>query len=166
MNFSEIDGERAEHPVDIVERVAAHNAWTFDREQRDEISIAVAGQWTDYNVAFTWLPDVEALHMACAFDLKVPAARRDEVLRLIALANAQLWVGHFDLWSEDGLIIFRHALLLAGGLDASKGQCESMLANAVNACERYYQAFQFVAWAGKTAREALDSAMFETVGSA
>ena len=53
MNFSEIDGERAEHPVDIVERVAAHNAWTFDREQRDEISIAVAGQWTDYNVAFT-----------------------------------------------------------------------------------------------------------------
>ena len=73
MNFSEIDGERAEHPVDIVERVAAHNAWTFDREQRDEISIAVAGQWTDYNVAFTWLPEIEALHIACAFDLKLVA---------------------------------------------------------------------------------------------
>jgi hypothetical protein len=166
MSFPEMDAERVEHPVDIVERVAAHNAWSFDREQRDEISIAVAGQWNDYNVAFTWLPDVEALHLACAFDMKTPAKRRDEVLRLIALANAQMWVGHFDLWTEDGLIIFRHALLLAGGLEASRRQCESMLANAVTACERYYQAFQFVAWSGKSAREALDAAMFETVGTA
>jgi hypothetical protein len=37
---------------------------------------------------------------------------------------------------------------------------------AVTACERYYQSFQFVMWAGKTAREALESAMFETVGEA
>ncbi len=37
---------------------------------------------------------------------------------------------------------------------------------AVEACERYYQAFQFVVWAGKTAAEALDTAMFETAGEA
>ena len=35
---------------------------------------------------------------------------------------------------------------------------------ALDACERYFPAFQFVVWAGKPAREALDAAMFETQG--
>ena len=37
---------------------------------------------------------------------------------------------------------------------------------AIAACERYYQAFQFVIWAGRSAREALDAALFETAGEA
>ena len=37
---------------------------------------------------------------------------------------------------------------------------------ALNSCERYFPAFQFVIWAGKSAREAMDSAMFETSGEA
>jgi Putative bacterial sensory transduction regulator len=47
---------------------------SFDRDEEDEISISVAGGWSEYNIAFTWLAEVEALHVACAFDLKVPAA--------------------------------------------------------------------------------------------
>ena len=41
-----------------------------------------------------------------------------------------------------------------------------LLKTAVDACERYFQAFQFVLWAGKTAREALDAVLFETEGEA
>ena len=41
-----------------------------------------------------------------------------------------------------------------------------MLACALDACERYFTAFQFVVWAGKGAREALDAAMFDTSGEA
>ena len=62
--------------------------------------------------------------------------------------------------------MFRHALLLAGGAELNSRQCESVLTSAVMACERYYQAFQFVVWAGKTGREALDTAMIETRGEA
>ena len=40
--------------------------------------------------------------------------------------------------------MFRHALLLAGGADATSGGCETMLRVSVEACERYFQAFQFV----------------------
>jgi hypothetical protein len=36
----------------------------------------------------------------------------------------------------------------------------------VQACERHFQAFQFVVWAGKTAREALSASLFETTGRA
>jgi hypothetical protein len=62
--------------------------------------------------------------------------------------------------------MFRHALVLAGGITASSGQCEAVLSTALDSCERYFPAFQFVVWSGKSAREALDSAMFETAGEA
>jgi hypothetical protein len=158
--------ERAEHPVDVVERMAALNEWVFDRDGDDEISISVAGGWTDYHVAFTWLPDVEALHVGCAFDIKVSSRRRPEILNLVSLINEQLWVGHFGLWESEGVMMYRHALLLTGGAEPNASQCEAALNAATAACERYYQAFQFVLWAGKTAREAMETAMFETVGQA
>ena len=64
------------------------------------------------------------------------------------------------------LVMFRHALVLAGGVEASCKQCEALLEAALEACERYFQAFQFVVWAGKSAREAMDTAMFDTSGEA
>src|SRR3954452_17076971 len=106
------------------------------------MSIAVEGRWANYQVAFTWIEDVEAIHVACAFDLKVPDLRRQEVLQLIARINEQLWVGHFDLWKSENVVMFRQALLLAGGAAPTQGQCETMLRVSVEACERYFQAFQ------------------------
>jgi len=154
------------NPVDVVEHLAALNDWSFDRAADDEITISVSGRWTDYHVSFTWMDDIEALHLACAFDLKVPELRRSEVRHLVSHVNEQLWVGHFDLWAQDGLVMFRHALVLAGGVEASGQQCHALLDAALDTCERYYQAFQFVVWAGKSAREAMDAAMFETSGEA
>ena len=55
---------------------------------------------------------------------------------------------------------------LAGGAVVNSQQCESALTSAVFACERYYQAFQFVIWAGKSSREALETTMMETQGEA
>ena len=64
------------------------------------------------------------------------------------------------------MIIFRHAMVLAGGVAPTVEQCETILAAAASACERYYQAFQFVLWAGKNAHDALEGAMIETEGEA
>ncbi|MEX0841175.1 MAG: YbjN domain-containing protein [Xanthobacteraceae bacterium] len=154
------------NPLEVVERMAVVNDWSFERASDDEITILASGRWTDYQVSFTWMNDIEALHLACAFDIKVPERRRAEVQQLISLINEQLWVGHFDLWLQDGLIMYRHALVLTGGLAASGQQCEALLGTATDACERYFPAFQFVVWAGKPAREALGAAMFETSGEA
>ena len=154
------------NPLEVVERIAAINDWSFERAGEDEITMMVRGKWSDYQVSFTWMHDIEALHLACAFDLKVPDRRCNEVQRLIAMVNEQLWIGHFDLWTHDGLIMFRHALVLAGGVEATSQQCQAMLSSALEGCEGYFPAFQFVVWAGKPAREALDAAIFETSGEA
>ncbi|HEX5509511.1 MAG TPA: YbjN domain-containing protein [Pseudolabrys sp.] len=154
------------NPLDVVEHLAAGNDWSFERAGEDEITILVTGKWTDYQVSYTWMSGIEALHLACAFDMKAPERRRAEVQQLISLINEQMWIGHFDLWMKEGMVMFRHALVLSGGVAASGSQCESLLGTALDACERYFTAFQFVVWAGKSAREALDAAMFETSGEA
>jgi hypothetical protein len=41
-----------------------------------------------------------------------------------------------------------------------------MIQLALAACERYFPALQFVIWAGRSAGEALDSSLLETMGEA
>jgi len=166
MAIIEIARGDAHNPLEVVERLASGNNWPFERAGDDEIALVVNGRWTNYQVSFTWMNDIEALHLACAFDMKVPELRLAEVQQLVGLINEQLWIGHFDVWMQNGVVMFRHALLLAGGVPASGRQCEAVLGSALDSCERYYPAFQFVVWAGKSAREAMESAMFETSGEA
>src|SRR5262245_1002753 len=66
------------NPLEAVERLASANDWSFERAGDDEITILVRGKWTDYQVSFTWMSEIEALHMACAFEFKVPDRARPE----------------------------------------------------------------------------------------
>ena len=142
MSLLQLEPDRTVHPVDIIEHIAAINDWSFERQDADEISISVRGGWSDYHVSFNWMK------------------------HLIALINEQMWIGHFDMWNNEGVVIFRNSHLLTGGAEVSPQQCEALLRSATDACDLYYQAFQFVVWAGKAAPEALAQVMFETVGEA
>ncbi len=166
MSLIDLSERQRFDPLDVVEHLASSNDWSFERASDDEVTLLVAGKWADYQVSFTWMHDIEALHLACAFDLKVPPPRQAEAQQLISLINEQLWLGHFDLWTKDGIAMYRHGLLLAGGVEPSDGQCGALLHTALEACERYFPAFQFVLWAGKSARDAMTAAMFETSGEA
>lgn len=166
MSLMEVEFERETNPVDMVEQVASFNDWAFNRDGDDEISISVTGIWAEYDVSFSWMEEHEALHLSCSFGLKIPAERSDEAMRLLSLINEQLLIGHFDIWLKDGFVMFRQALLLNGGAQPTGPQLECQLSAGLDACERYYQAFQLVVWAGFSAKEALDSALFETMGNA
>ena len=166
MSLIEIQTERHSNPVDMIEFVAASNDWTFERSGEDEIAMTVEGHWTDYHVSFSWMEEFEALHLACAFDLKVPEIRVNEVIRLLSQVNGQVLMGHFDLWRQEDVVIFRQSLLLAGGAEPTNQQVEVLLSNALETCETYYQAFQFVVWSGLDAKTAIEAVIFETVGEA
>jgi hypothetical protein len=165
MATAQFNFDRLTNPLDMVEHIATIHDWAFERSTPDELTLSVSGTWCDYHISLTWRDDLEALHLACAFDFKVSRARLAEIYRLLALINEQLWLGHFDLWKEDGLLLYRHGLLLTGA-ETQAAQCEALLRAALEACERYYQSFQFVLWAGKSAEEALTATMLETQGQA
>jgi hypothetical protein len=91
------------------------------------------------------------------------------VYEVLGLVNEQLWLGHFELWSADGTILFRHAMLVDGdgGEPAlSLAQVEALVDAAIDECERYYPVFQFVLWGGKKPAEALAAALLDTMGEA
>ena len=120
MTLIDVEEQRQSNPVDVIEQIAALNDWAFERAADDEISISIEGGWAEYQVSFSWLEEREAIHLACAFDLKVPEARKLEVMRLLSSVNEQLWIGHFDLWSKEGMVMYRQALLLSGGRGAEQ----------------------------------------------
>ena len=96
----------------------------------------------------------------------MPVKKRTAVYALLAMANEKLWLGHFDLWSDEGLPVFRHAVLFREGIGASAELIEDLVDIAVSECERFYPAFQFVIWGGKSATEAITAALLETEGEA
>jgi hypothetical protein len=85
---------------------------------------------------------------------------------LLALVNERLMLGHFVLVSDDGAIMYRQGIPLAGAARATGEQCGQMLNAALSACERFYPAFQFVLWGGKTAEDAVEAAILDCVGEA
>ncbi|MES2906459.1 MAG: YbjN domain-containing protein [Pseudomonadota bacterium] len=166
MSLIDIEYAQIGNPVDAIEQFAERNDWIFDRSGDDEITISMAGNYADYHVSFTWLEEMQGLHLACAFDFRVNDRRRGEVLELLARINERLWLGHFDIWAKEGMLMFRQTLLLGSGMDVNPAQVERMVTTAVETTERYFPAFQFVVWAGKSADEAIDAVILDTVGEA
>jgi hypothetical protein len=154
------------NPVDLVEQVAGAHDWIFERRGDDEIAVEINGQWCDYRIYFSWIDDICALHFACAFEMRVPSYKRRDITDLLARINEKLAIGHFDLWADEGLPVFRQAVLLRGVGGASVEQVEDMVEIALTECERFYPAFQFVVWGGKSPVEAVQASMLETVGQA
>ena len=156
----------AANPLDVMEQIAAANDWEFDRRNESEMAAEAPGKWCDYGLYFSWSEEISAMHFTCAFDLKVPANRRGALYELLALANERLWIGHFGLDADDGTLLFRHAVLLRGARGASTESLEDMVDIAITECERFFPAFQFVLWGGKTPTEAMQAAMLECAGEA
>jgi hypothetical protein len=158
--------ERSPNPLDAMEQIVAANDWAFDRRNDSEMAAEAPGKWCDYGLYFSWSQEISAMHFTCAFDLKVPEKRRGALYELLALANERLWIGHFGMDSDDGMPVFRHSVLLRGAQGASSESLEDMIDIAITECERFFPAFQFVLWGGKSPADAMEAAMLECAGEA
>lgn len=154
------------HPIDIVEQLVEFNEWTFDRRSNEEMAVQVPGSWCDYSLYFAWNDEMEAIHFTCAFDMRVSEDQLPRVQELLAMVNEKLWLGHFGVWTDEGLPMFRATLPLRGQQSLAVEQTEDMVETALLECERFYPAFQYVIWGGKQAPEAIEAAMIDTVGEA
>ena len=162
----QMERDRSANPLDILEQIIAANEWAFERRSDGEMAAEAPGKWCDYGLHFSWSHEISAMAFTCAFDMKVPAERREKLYELLALANDRLWIGHFGIEAEEGVPVFRHSVLLRGASGASAESLEDMVDIAITECERFFPAFQFVLWGGKPPAEALSAAMLDCVGEA
>lgn len=154
------------HPIDIVESVAAHHDWDFDRLADDQIAMQVEGQWRSYSLTLSWSPREEVLRLICTFDMDPPSRRLPALYDLLNLANDQVWDGNFVFWPEQRLMVWRYGLVLCGESLAAPEQIDRMISSAIVNSERYYPSFQLTCWGDASPVSALDMAMGEAYGRA
>ena len=154
------------NPIDLVEEIVQANEWPHDRANDDEMVVEISGRWCDYRLLFVWQRELNALHFSCAFEMKVPRMRRAAVYELLAVVNERLWLGHFDLASDDHSPAFRQGVLLRGAYGTSVEQIEDLVEISLSECERFFPAFQLVVWGGKNPEEAIAVAMIDPIGEA
>jgi hypothetical protein len=154
------------HPIDICETLAEERSWDFDRIADDQIAMAIEGAWRTYSVTLAWSAQDETLRLICAWEMEPPNRRRNHLYKAMALANDRCWSGAFTLWPDQKLMVYRYSLNLTGGAQASGAQINDMVRCAVAAAERFYPAFQLVAWGNEDPEKALGIAMAEAYGRA
>jgi hypothetical protein len=155
-------------PVDMLEAYFTAHGWGFDRDD-DEIVAKVKGSWNEYELRAIWREDDSVLQFLAFPDVRVAEERRTAIYETIGLVNEQLWIGHFELWSSSGILLFRHAAMIDAdgeGATLSLAGAELLVESALDECDRFYPVFQFVLWGGKTPKEALAAALIETRGEA
>jgi hypothetical protein len=153
-------------PLDVVEHVLTAENLPFDRTDEGDLAFALAGDWKDYELWFAWRPEGDCLQLCLALDLRVAKTRRAAAYELVSMINQRTWLGHFEIWPDEGEIVFRHALALSHTERPTLAQAASMIDAAVEAADRYYPAFDFMVRGSKKPKEAIDACLFETVGNA
>jgi len=150
-------------PLENVELAASIQNWTFDRTD-NEVSIIANGKHNNYQLSVSLQTDSNGLNVICGFDLRFNKKNKFQILKLVSSINAQLWLGHFDVWDKEGLIVYRNSSILEKSPNLKT--IETLLNDAVSSIDLYFPAFQYILWAGKDSEEALQTVLFETRGEA
>ena len=162
----EDDVDFALDPLDVIEHVLSAENLAFDRTEDGDLAFTLAGDWKDYELWFAWRPEADCLQLCLSMDIRAKKPRRTAAYELLSLINQRVWLGHFEVWTEEGEVVFRHAMALPTGERPTLAQAASMIDAAVEAADRFYPAFDFLINGGKTPEDAISACMFETVGQA
>ena len=154
------------HPIDIVEYLAEHHEWDFDRIADDQIAMAVEGQWRTYSITLAWSAYDETLRMVCTFEMEPPEDKIPALYHILNDVNDQCWAGAFTYWAEQKLMVYRYGLVMTGAQSVCPEQVDTLIRAAVTNAERFYPAFQLVIWGDQHPKNAIQAAIAEAYGRA
>ena len=154
------------NPMDVVEDVIYQKKWNFSRADDDELVADIASKLCQYRLYFTWSEHVRAMSFTITFDLKFPQLKLIKAYELIGLINEKLWIGHFDITSNNGIPAFRHTLISNTDNDFLHKKLEDIVDIAVYECEKYYPSFQQVLFDDMEPSKSLVFTNFEVIGTA
>lgn len=159
------EAEEDSAPLEMLVALFEARGWPCE-SAHGEMSGEIQGSWTTYQVKGIWRPDDMVLQILCLPEIRVPDAKRKQAQELVARVNEQMWLGHFDIWSNGGVVLYRNGTMLGDDGLLSLSQAQALVEIAVDECDRFYPAFQFVLWGDKTPVEALEAAMVDAAGEA
>ncbi len=153
-------------PVEMLAALFEARGWACEIVSDDEMTGEVQGSWAKYQLREIWRSTDNVLQFLCLPDIRVTEEKRQRAYELLSLVNEQMWLGHFDIWSNGDVLLYRHGALLGDDGMLSLDQAQALVETAIDECDRFYPAFQFVLWGDKTPREALEASMVDAAGEA
>lgn len=153
-------------PVDMLTALFAARGWPFEAVSNEEMTGQIQGSWAKYQLRCVWRSEDNVLQLLCLPDIHVSAEKRSAAYELLAMVNEQMWLGHFDVWSNVGVLLYRNGAMLGDDGLLSLDQAQALVESAVEECDRFYPAFQFVLWGDKSPRDALECALVDAAGEA
>ncbi|MFN4019582.1 MAG: YbjN domain-containing protein [Erythrobacter sp.] len=153
-------------PVEMLAALFEARGWPCEMVSDDEMCGEVQGSWANYQLRAIWRPEDRVLQFLCLPDIRVTDDKRAAAYELLCLVNEQMWLGHFDIWSNGDVLLYRHGALLSEEGRLSLDMAQSLVEIAIDECDRFYPAFQFVLWGDKSPRAALEAAMVDAAGEA
>ena len=153
-------------PVDMLAALFEARGWPCEIISENEVAGEVQGSWAKYQIKAIWRSHDNVLQLLCLPDIRVSDDKRQSAYELLAMVNEQMWLGHFDIWSNGSVLLYRHGALLGDDGLLSLQQAQALVETAIDECDRFYPAFQFVLWGDKSAKSALESAMVDALGEA
>lgn len=154
------------NPLELVEDVIMDQDWPYQRLSVYEMLSEVDGRWGGYRLLFLWQPEINVLHVTCVMDILLNFTFIDEIYELLSLINEHLVLGHFEIYADEGLPAFRYSFLIPNPKVIQTEILTEMIDIAVDECERFFPAFQFVSSGEKKAKEAASVAIMDTMGEA
>ncbi len=154
------------NPIDIVEDVIHQKKWNFSRAADHELVAEISSQWCSYRLYFNWSENINALSLSITFDIRFPETKLVKAYKLLGLINENLWIGHFDITSKNGIPAFRHTILSNSETEILHKKFEDLVDIAIYECEKYYSSFHQVLFEGMSPEEAIKFSNFEVIGRA
>ncbi|MBF0296676.1 MAG: YbjN domain-containing protein [Magnetococcales bacterium] len=154
-----------DNPIGVVEEFTISQDWNSERTNEYELWAEMPGQWGTQRLWVAFHDDSGFLQFNVYMNLKIPLRFMGVTAQTITLINERVWLGHFEIWSEERTPVFRIVLPLRG-TELQPEQLEDVIEAIEEETERFHPALQWVIWGGKTPEEAIAAALVDTEGEA
>ena len=155
-----------QNPIDVVEDVIYQKKWNFSRAAEHELVAEISSHLCSYRLYFTWSENINALSLSITFDIRFPEIKLIKAYELLGLINENLWIGHFDITSRNGIPAFRHTIFSNTESEILHKKFEDLVDIAIYECEKFYPSFQQVLFENTSPKEAIKFSNFDIIGRA
>ncbi|MBF0423306.1 MAG: YbjN domain-containing protein [Magnetococcales bacterium] len=153
------------NPIGLVEDYAIRQDWGAERSNEFELWAEIPGQWGGQRLWAVYHDDTCFLQINCYLNLKITSRHSQKAGQLITMMNERVWLGHFEIWSEEQIPVFRIVVPLRN-TELREEQLEDIMSSIQEETDRFFPALQWVIWGGKTPEEAIAAAIIDTEGEA
>ncbi len=154
------------NPIDMVENIFSRQSFDLERRGVNEVVVEVGGKLNNTLLFFAWEEHIKCLHLSCLMTIENYTGGNPKIFELLALANEDLWLGHFSYWKEQNMPVFKHSMLIENNDEISVGKISQIIDIAIKECERMLPVFTAVLADGLSPEDAMYPFTMTTIGNA